>query len=83
MKDISEPRTLFEFHGKLFETIGYATEKTVIIQPVRTEDYEHCECGRPLPDQMQEHVLSAPNLQDHIGTVYVSDTDRRKGNTPI
>lgn len=70
MKDISKPRTLFEFNGKLFETIGYATEKTVIVQPVRTEDYEKCECGRALKNQQHEYVLSAPILQDSIGAVY-------------
>lgn len=75
MKDISKPRTLFKFHGKLFETIGYATEKTVIIEPVRSEDYEKCECGRPLPNQQHEYVLSAPILQDHIGAVYEEKQD--------
>jgi hypothetical protein len=71
MKDISKPRTLFMFHHKLFETIGYATGKTVIIQPVRSEDYEKCECGRPFPNQQSEYVLEAPILQDGIGEVYV------------
>jgi hypothetical protein len=73
MKDISKPRTLFEFHGKLFETIGYATEKTVIIQPIRERDYKKCECGRPLPSQQEEHVLSAPSIQDGIGIVYTPE----------
>ena len=71
MKDISQPGTLFMFHDKLFETIGYATGKTVIIQPVRSEDYEKCECGRPFPNQQSDYVLEAPNLQDGIDKVYV------------
>lgn len=75
MKDISKLRTLFEFHGKLFETIGYATEKTVIIQPVRECDYKQCECGRPLPSQHEEHVLSAPSIQDGIGVVYTHEAE--------
>lgn len=70
MKDIRKPRTLFMFHSKLFETVGWAKDPTVIIQPVRSEDYEKCECGRPLKNQQHEYVLSAPILQENIGEVY-------------
>lgn len=68
--DFRKLHTLFEFKGKLHEIVGYAEEPTVIIQPVRVEDYEHCECGRPLPNQQHEYVMTAPILLDNIGKVY-------------
>lgn len=74
--DIRKPRTLFMFKDKLFETVGWASEPTVIIQPVRTEDYEKCECGRPLENQQHEYVLNAPILQDDIGEVYVIEANQ-------
>lgn len=78
MKDVKKPGTLFEFDGKLYETIGWTDGVTVIVQPVRERDYDRCECGRAFPYQQQNYVMSAPNLQDHIGAIYGPPTTKEK-----
>lgn len=78
MIDLRNPGQLFEFKGVLHRVIGWAEGPTVIIEPVEEKHYEHCECGRPLPNQQSEHVMSAPNLQDGIMKVYESKKVERK-----
>lgn len=81
-KDIKEPQTLFEWHGKLYETVGHSVngDTVVWIQPVRERDYEKCECGRPLPNQQHGYVLYSPLLQEGIGKVYkVAPSTQAKG----
>lgn len=70
-KDISKPGTLFRYYGKLYETVyNNRSQMSVGIQPVKQEDYQLCECGKPLPNQQHDYILYSPLLQDGITTVY-------------
>ncbi len=64
MKTIKTAQAIFEWHGKLVETIGIINDKAIIFKIIREEDKDRCSHCNVVINKEFVEVEGSPNFQE-------------------